>query len=329
MKEVLNYLLTQKTLEKEKTKSILLEIGKGKHNPYQIASFLTIIETRGITTQELAGFREAMLELCLSIDLSEYHGVDIVGTGGDGKNSFNISTATSFVVAASGVNVTKHGNYGVSSLCGSSNLLEHLGIRFSNKPEILKKMLDVSGFCMLHAPLFHPAMKFVSPIRKELQIKTFFNILGPMINPSNPKNQFLGVYNLEIAKLYSGVYKNSDINYAIVYSLDGYDEISLTNDVFINLKGKQITLSPQDFGFSVVQNQKISGGNSIKESAKTFQSILKNESSIEQKNVVLANAGMVLSMVKNTSLQEAIALAKETLESGKAFQSLQKLLTLF
>lgn len=328
MKKILEKLLAGEFLEKQTARSILLEIGEGKQDPYQITVFLAIIEKRGIQSQELAGFQEAMQELSLKVDLSSYEAVDIVGTGGDYKNSFNISTATSLLVAASGVNVTKHGNYGISSICGSSSLLEYLGVKFSNELSWLKKMLDTSGFCMLHAPLFHPAMKFVAPIRKAIQIKTFFNLLGPMINPSSPKNQFLGVSSEQVFDLYSEVYQNSNINYIIVYSLDGYDEISLTSDIKINIGGQQKIMSVKDFGFSPVSNKQISGGNSIAESAKIFQAILKNEANEAQKNVVLVNAAMVLSMVKNITLTEGLTLAKETLESGKAFQALQKLIAL-
>lgn len=326
MKEILNNLLLHQSLSKEEAKSILLKIGQGQCNSFQIASFLTIFAMRPIQPQELSGFGEAMLELCLKVDLSEYEAVDIVGTGGDGKNSFNISTASAFVVAGCGVCVSKHGNYGVSSICGSSSLLEYLGVKFSNQVEDLKEMLEKANFCMLHAPLFHPAMKFVAPIRKELQIKTFFNMLGPMINPSFPKMQFLGVYSLELARLYYYTYQNSNIKYTILHSLDGYDEISLTSDTKIYSNQGETTLSPRDFGFSYISQNEIEGGNSIKESAKIFQAILKNEASEEKKNVVLANAGMVLSSYKNISLKEGVALAKESLESGKALQKFKKLL---
>ena len=326
MKDILNSLLAHKYLTKQQAKSTLLEIGCGKYNSYQIVAFLTIFGVRGIQPQELKGFKEAMLELCLRVDLSQYDGVDIVGTGGDEKNSFNISTASSFVVAASGVNVTKHGNYGVSSVCGSSSLLEYLGVKFSNQKDDLKRMLDRCGFCMLHAPLFHPAMKFVAPLRKALQIKTFFNMLGPMINPSFPKKQFLGVYSLAVARLYHYVYQDSDIDYTIVHSLDGYDEVALTSDVKVYSQKGETTLSPRHFGFSRLANESLRGGVSIKENAKIFQAILKNEASCQQKNVVLANAGLVLSMVKNISILEGVALAKETLVSGKALQALKNLL---
>ena len=328
MKEILNYLIEGNFLEKKEAKSILLEIGQGKHNPYQIASFLTIFSTRKIQPKEFAGFQEAMQELSLKLDLVEYDAIDIVGTGGDNKNSFNISTAASMVVSASGINVTKHGNYGISSICGSSSLLEFLGMKFSNDATQLKKMLDECNFCMLHAPLFHPAMKFLAPIRKELQIKTFFNMLGPLINPSVPKKQFLGVNNLFTAELYSQIYKDSNIRYIILHSLDGYDEISLTHDTWINFCGEKKHYTPQDFCFTKIEPAAILGGKTIAESAKIFEAILKNESSLEQKNVVLANSATAISLAKNIDYDNALSIAKETLESKKAFYNLKKIISL-
>ena len=275
---------------------------------------------RAIHTEEISGFREAMLELSLQVNLKEYQAMDIVGTGGDNKNSFNISTASAFVVAGSGIPVSKHGNYGVSSGCGASNLLEYFGVKFSNKEEDLKRMLDRSCFCMLHAPLFHPAMKYVAPIRKELGVRTFFNMLGPLTNPSLPKIHVLGVFNLELGRLYSYVYQNTNENYAILHSLDGYDEISLTAPVKIFNKEGETTLNPEDFGFSKLQQKDIEGGNSIESSAKIFEAILKNEATESQKNVVLANAGMAIKLYRgNISLAEGLTIAKESLESGKAF----------
>ena len=233
---------------------------------------------------------------------------------------FNISTASAFVVAGSGIPVSKHGNYGVSSGCGASNLLEYFGVKFSNKEEDLKRMLDRSCFCMLHAPLFHPAMKYVAPIRKELGVRTFFNMLGPLTNPSLPKINVLGVFNLELGRLYSYVYQNTNENYAILHSLDGYDEISLTAPVKIFNKEGETTLNPEDFGFSKLQQKDIEGGNSIESSAKIFEAILKNEATESQKNVVLANAGMAIKLYRgNISLAEGLTIAKESLESGKAF----------
>lgn len=328
MKNLLNHLFQHNYLTQEQAKSTLLEIGHGKHNLAQITAFLTVFAMRPINAAELRGFKDAMLELCLKVDLSDYQAMDIVGTGGDEKNSFNISTTTAFVVAGSGINVTKHGNYGVSSNCGSANVLEYLGVKFSNQKDHLCKMLDKTGFCMLHAPLFHPAMKFVAPIRKELQIKTFFNMLGPMINPSFPKKQLLGVYDLELGRLYSYAYQDSKIDYVIIHSLDGYDEVSLTSSTKVYNKDGEKLLTPQDFGFKTIDAKEIKAGDSIKENANLLLAILNNKSSEAKKNVVLANAGLAIQCAKNIPLLKAIALARESLESGKALNVLKKIIDL-
>ena len=233
MKDIINKLISHKTLSKDEAKSILINISSGKFNNSLISSFLTVFMMRNITLEELQGFKEALLELCISIDLSDYNTIDLCGTGGDNKDTFNISTLSAFITAGAGVKVTKHGNYGVSSTCGSSNVLENLGIKFSNDNEFLKTCIEKSGICILHAPLFHPAMKHVAPIRRELGLKTFFNILGPLVNPSFPKNQIVGVFNLELARLYSYLFQKTKKNYSIIFSLDGYDEISLTGSTKI------------------------------------------------------------------------------------------------
>jgi anthranilate phosphoribosyltransferase len=228
MKNILNRLINHETLSKEEAKNVLVNISNGSYNPSQIASFLTVYMMRSISIDELSGFREALLELCVRVDLSDYNTIDLCGTGGDGKDTFNISTLASFVSAGAGIKVAKHGNYGVSSISGSSNVMEKLGVKFSNESGFLQKCVDEAGICILHAPLFHPAMKNVGPIRKELGVRTFFNMLGPMINPSFPKNQLVGVYNLELARKYAYLYQSTDLNYTILHSLDGYDEVSLT-----------------------------------------------------------------------------------------------------
>lgn len=330
MKDLLTYLYKHNRLTREEAKNVLLEIGEGKHNTSQIASLLTVFIMRTINVQELQGFRDAMLQLCKSVDLSDFDAIDIVGTGGDGKDTFNISTLSSFVVAGAGYKVAKHGNYGVSSSCGSSNVLEYLGVKFSNEENDLKNMLDKAGFCMMHAPLFHPAMKHVGPIRKEMQVRTFFNLLGPMINPSFPNKQFLGVFNLDILRLYGYVYQESDADYSIVHAMDGYDEISLTSPVkIVDNKGETI-LEPKDFGLQSLQPSDIYGGSSIEASAKIFTNVLENKGTFGQKEVVLANAGMAIKCASGhqLSLQEGIAAAQESLESGKAYDVLKKLTSL-
>lgn len=268
MKTILNRLIQHETLGKEEAKTVLKNISEGSYNTTQIASFLTVYMMRSITVEELAGFREALLELCLPIDLSDYNTIDLCGTGGDGKNTFNISTLASFVAAGAGIQVAKHGNYGVSSISGSSNVMETLGIKFSNEEVFLKKSIEEAGICILHAPLFHPAMKNVAAIRKELAVKTFFNVLGPMVNPSTPKHQLVGVFSLELARMYAYLYQNTEINFTILHSLDGYDEISLTGNTKIISKNYEQILKPEDLQLKKLQENEIQGGTTIEKSAK-------------------------------------------------------------
>ncbi len=325
MKEILNRLINQETISKDEAKNVLVNISKGLYNTSQIASFLTVYMMRSISIEELDGFREALLELCLAIDLSDFNAVDLCGTGGDGKDTFNISTLASFVTAGAGVKVAKHGNYGVSSSCGSSNVLEHLDIKFSNKESFLQQSIDKVGICILHAPLFHPAMKNVAPIRKELGVKTFFNMLGPMVNPSFPKNQMVGVFNLELARMYGYLYQTTDKNYAILHDLAGYDEISLTDrtKMITNLEDKMIL--PADLGIQSITQSDIYGGKSVKESADIFLKVLEGEGTEAQNNVVCANAGLAISIVNQTSHQVGFELAKESLLGRKALNTFKQL----
>ena len=328
MKDLLNHLYKHNTLTKSEAKAILKEIGEGKHNPIQIASFLTVFIMRNITVEELGGFREAMQEMLIPVDLSDYNGIDIVGTGGDGKDTFNISTTSSFVVAGAGYNVTKHGNYGVSSSVGSSNVLEYLGVEFTNKESKLKESLDKSGFCMMHAQLFHPAMKYAAPVRKDMQVRTFFNMLGPMINPSAPKKQLLGVYNLELLRLYGYLYQQTDVNYTIVHALDVYDEVSLTcpTKVVSRTKGETI-LDPSDFGFRQLEQKELWGGADVKASAKILTDILSGKGTEAQTSAVLANAGLAIQTIESDwSLRDCVAKAKESIDSRKAIKSLNALI---
>jgi len=325
MKDIINNLSSHNTLSKDEAKEVLLNISKGKYNNSHISSFLTIFMMRNITLEELQGFKEALLELCVKIDLSEYNAIDLCGTGGDNKDTFNISTLSAFVTAGAKVNVSKHGNYGVSSSCGSSNVLEFLGIKFSNNKDFLKKSIEKSGICILHAPLFHPAMKNVAPIRKELGLKTFFNILGPLVNPSFPKNQIVGVFNLELARLYSYLFQKTNKNYAIIHSLDGYDEISLTGNVKIITRNEENIFSPQDLSLQKLNSKSISGGETIKESAKIFMDILQNKGTKSQNQVIFANAGLAISTALNTSISEGIEKAKESLKTNKALEAFNKL----
>ena len=325
MKDIINKLSSHNTLSKDEAKEVLLNISKGKYNNSHISSFLTIFMMRNITLEELQGFKEALLELCIKIDLSDYNAIDLCGTGGDNKDTFNISTLSAFVTAGAKVNVSKHGNYGVSSSCGSSNVLEFLGIKFSNNKDFLKKSIEKSGICILHAPLFHPAMKNVAPIRKELGLKTFFNILGPLVNPSFPKNQIVGVFNLELARLYSYLFQKTNKNYAIIHSLDGYDEISLTGNVKIITRNEENIFSPQDLSLQKLNSKSINGGETIKESAKIFMNILQNKGTKSQNQVIFANAGLAISTALNISIEDGIEKAKEALKSNKAFEAFNKL----
>ncbi|CAI2769274.1 anthranilate phosphoribosyltransferase [Flavobacterium collinsii] len=325
MKNILNKLINHEVLSKEEAKDVLINISSGAYNPSQISAFLTVFMMRSITIDELSGFREALLELCIRVDLSAYNAIDLCGTGGDGKDTFNISTLASFVAAGAGIKVAKHGNYGVSSISGSSNVMEKMGIKFSNDPAFLEKCIDQAGICVLHAPLFHPAMKNVGPIRKELAVKTFFNMLGPMVNPSFPKNQLVGVFNLELARMYAYLYQNTDVNFTILHSLDGYDEISLTGPTKIITSDMEGMLKPEDFNVRLLSQREIEGGRTIEESADMFVSIISGKGSEAQNNVVCANAAMAISTVTKCSPQEGFKQAKESLFSGKALNVLKKL----
>jgi len=323
MKTTLNQLFEHRTLSEKDAYDILLRIGKGDFNQAQIAAFLTVYLMRNIAVDELKGFQNALLDLCLKVDFSDFNTIDVCGTGGDGKDTFNISTLAAFVVAGAGYKVAKHGNYGVSSSCGSSNVLEHLGYTFTNDEDTLKRQLDKANFCMMHAPLFHPAMKNVGPIRRELGIKTFFNMLGPIVNPSFPKNQLAGVYSLEIARIYNYLLQNSGKNYTILHSLDGYDEISLTGKFkVITQQGEQL-LSPNDIGLNQLAQADIFGGKTVADAAKIFVAVLENKSTEAQQNVVLANAAFAIKTFEpNKSIADCLALAKESIESGKAYEAL-------
>lgn len=325
MREILNRLINQETISKKEAKNVLVNISKGIYNTSQIASFLTVYMMRSISVEELDGFREALLELCLPINLSDFNTIDLCGTGGDGKDTFNISTLASFVTAGAGVKVAKHGNYGVSSSCGSSNVLEHLGIRFSNEEAFLQRSIDKAGICVLHAPLFHPAMKNVAPIRKELGVKTFFNMLGPMVNPSFPQNQMVGVFNLELARMYGYLYQTTDKNYAILHDLAGYDEISLTDRTKMITNEEDKMVIPSDLGIEQITEDAIYGGKTVSESAEIFEKVLRAEGTEAQSNVVCANAGLAISVVNKISHREGFELAKESLYGKKALHVFKQL----
>lgn len=328
MKELLNRLINQESISAEEAKNVLVNISKGDYNQSQIASFLTVYMMRSITIEELRGFRDALLELCIPVDVSDYNTIDLCGTGGDGKDTFNISTLSSFITAGAGVHVTKHGNYGVSSACGSSNVMEYLGIKFTNDIDFLKQSLNQAGICVLHAPLFHPAMKNVAPIRRALGVKTFFNMLGPMVNPAFPKNQMVGVFNLELLRLYGYLYQESDKNYAVVHALDGYDEISLTGKTKVISNQAETLFEPKDLDIPQVKQTEIYGGNTVEQAAKLFIKIINGEGTKAQNNVVCANAGLAIATAKQIPHKDGFELAKQSLLGGKAKQSLETLIEL-
>lgn len=329
MKRILQYLFEHKTLSRESAKEALVNIGKGVYNEHEVTAFMTVYLMRSITIEELQGFRDALLELCVKADLEQYEAMDIVGTGGDGKNTFNISTLACFIVAAAGQKVAKHGNYGASSVSGASNVMEQMGYVFSNNNDKLKKELETANICFLHAPLFHPALKTVGPIRKNLAMRTFFNMLGPMANPANPAYQLVGVYNLEMARIYNYLLQTGGKPFTIIHSLDGYDEISLTSDTKVITHEGERVMTPEQLGKRMVMASDISGGDSVEEAAAIFRKILKGEGSWAQNAVVLANAAMALHCTgKYESYNAAYDAAVESLESGKAWRGLELLIGL-
>lgn len=326
MKEILNDLIEYKSLTKDNARQVLMELASGKYNNSQMAAFMTVYMMRNITIDELQGFRDAMLELCVRVEFDQPV-MDLCGTGGDGKNTFNISTLASFIVAAAGQPVAKHGNYGVSSVCGSSNLLAYFGHEFTNNVDELKRSLESCNMCFMHAPLFHPAMKNVGPIRKELGVKTFFNMLGPMVNPAFPKRQMVGVFSLELARQYGYLYQATDTRFLILHALDGYDEVSLTGDVKTYTQSGEGLVTPSDFAMDVVQPAEIVGGTTVEDSAKIFQAVLEGEGTPAHRNVAIANAALALHAADaSLDLHTTTGLAAEALDSGKALKTFRKFL---
>ncbi len=329
MKEILQFLFDHKTLSRDDAKMILTNIAQGKYNDPEIASFISVYLMRSITTDELSGFRDALLDLCIPVDLSDYNTIDVCGTGGDEKNTFNISTLAAFVIAGAGEYVAKHGNYSVSSSCGSSNVLEYYGYKFTNDTEVLKKQIDEAGICFLHAPLFNPAMKNVAPVRKSLRVKTFFNMLGPMVNPAFPKNQMIGVYSLEVARLYNYIYQETDKSFCIVHSLDGYDEISLTGAFRVLSRDTEQIIQPADIGLEKLDPTSIYGGKSVEEASKIFLDVLEGKGNRQQNQVVIANAAYGLkTMNPGKSIEQCIEQAEQSLYNQKALKSFKHLTTI-
>ena len=329
MKELLYKMFGHKSLSKEEAKQVLLNISDGRYNDSQLSAFMTVFLMRSITTEELAGFREAILERRVVVDLDCHDAIDIVGTGGDGKNTFNISTAACFTVAGAGIPVVKHGNYGATSVSGASNVMEQHGVKFTSDVDQMRRSMEQCNIAYLHAPLFNPALKAVAPIRKGLAVRTFFNMLGPLVNPVLPTYQLLGVYNLPLLRLYTYTYQESKTKFAVVHSLDGYDEISLTNEFKVATCGNEKIYTPEGLGFARYQDTDLDGGQTPEDAAKIFDNIMNNTATEAQKNVVVINAAFAIQVVRpEKTIEECIALAKESLESGRALATLKKFIEL-
>ena len=327
MRKILNHLFEQKTLNRSEAEEVLTNIATNKYSDSEIAAFITVYLMRSITVEELSGFRDALLNKCIRIDLSDFKTIDVCGTGGDGKDTFNISTLSAFVLAGAGIKVAKHGNYGVTSACGSSNIMEHFGYKFSSDSDKLKREIDGTGVCFLHAPLFNPAMKTVVPIRRALKVKTFFNMLGPLVNPSFPENQFIGVYSLELARLYNYLLQSSSCNYSIIHSLDGYDEISLTSEFKYILNGAEQIISPGNLDYEKTIPADLHGGKTVNEAAGIFIDILKGTGTKAQNNVVIVNSQMaVRCFYPSKSLDECRGIAEDSLLGRKALGAFSRLI---
>ncbi len=325
MKQILNRLFEHQYLTTDEAADVMYNIGSGKYNENQIAAFISVFLMRSITIEELSGFQKSLLELAINVDLSEYNPIDIVGTGGDQKNTFNISTLSCLVLAGAGYKVCKHGNYGATSVSGSSNAMEQHGVKFTSDKNILKKSIEETNLVYLHAPLFNPAMKTVAPIRKALGVKTFFNLLGPLVNPARPKKQCLGVYNLKMARLYEYIYQKNGVDFAIVHSLDGYDELSLTGDMKIVRNDSELVLKPENLGFEPADEIELFGGETVNEASALFDRILENRCTKSQKDVVLANSAIAIQISEpGMSFADAVSVARESLESGRALNNFKR-----
>lgn len=329
MKQILYRLFEHQYLGREEARNILQNIAEGRYNDSQIASLITVFLMRSISVEELTGFREALLEMRVPVDLSEYKPIDIVGTGGDGKNTFNISTCSCFVVAGAGYNVVKHGNYGATSVSGASNVMEQHGVKFTNDIGKLRTSMDTCHIAYLHAPLFNPALKAVAPVRKSLGVRSFFNMLGPLVNPVMPTYQLLGVYNLPLLRLYNYTYQESGTRFAVVQSLDGYDEISLTADFKVAMPEKEKLYTPEMLGFKRCTEADLDGGETPEEAARIFDAVLGNKATEAQKSCVIANSAFAIQVIcPEKKIETCIAEARESLESGKALATFRKFISL-
>lgn len=329
MKQILNRLFEHQYLRSEEAAEIMINIGSGKYNEHQIAAFISVFLMRSITVDELAGFQKALLDMCHRVDLSEFDPIDIVGTGGDEKNTFNISTLSGIVLAGAGYKVSKHGNYGATSVSGSSNAMEQHGVKFTSDVDKLRRSIEETNLAYLHAPLFNAALKTVAPIRKSLGVRTFFNLMGPLVSPVIPRRQCLGVYNLKMARLYNYTYQHTGVDFAIIHSLDGYDELSLTGDMKIIRNSGEELVKPADLGFDLIRPEELFGGDTIEKASLLFDCILENNCTEAQKNVVLVNSAVAIQVIcPELSFSDAVAQARESLESGKALKNFKKFLEL-
>ena len=325
MKTILTRLFNHEELTAEESRQILLNISRGIYPEAQIAALLTVFQMRGITVDELTGFREALMETRVPIDFAPYRPIDIVGTGGDGKNTFNISTCACFIVAGAGYKVAKHGNYGTTSVSGASNVIEQHGVRFTNNPDILKRSMEECNIAYLHAQLFNPAMKTVGSVRKALGVRTLFNLLGPLVNPCKPAYQLLGVADLSQMRLYTNVFYKLGIDFAVVNSLDNYDEISLTDEFKVMTRNYERIYRPQALGFSAVRPEELSGGACKEDAARIFDNVLNNRAEAAQTQCVIVNAAFAIQVMEpEKEIEECIAIARESLESGRALKTLKK-----
>lgn len=325
MKTLLQYLFTGNSLSEDQAYTALKEIASGSQKDVQVAAFLAVYNMRIPTIDELTGFRKAMFDLATPVKLKYPNTIDIVGTGGDGKNTFNISTAAAFVCAGAGAKVVKSGNYGFTSISGASNIIEYLNIPFATTSQAINTQLEQSNISFIHAPVFHTAFKHIAPLRKDLQVKTIFNLLGPLVNVCDPTIAVIGVHNDLVGKLYKEVLLKTDKQFAVVHALDGYDEISLTGDTKIFTRKSTKLHTPQSFGFKQISQASLLGGNSIAENAKIFTDILSSKGTKEQNSVVLANAALAIMLYEQNSYNAALSMAEESLYGGKAFNCLNAL----
>ena len=329
MKKILQYLFEHKTLSREEAKEILIQISEGQYSEHEVTSFVTVFLMRSITIQELMGFRDALLSLAVRVNLGADDAIDIVGTGGDGKDTFNISTLACFIVAGTGQKVIKHGNYGASSVSGASNVMEKMGYKFKNEEAPLANEVKEAGICFLHAPLFHPALKAVGPMRRNMGVRTFFNMLGPIVNPAQPKYQLIGVYNNEMARIYNYVLQSLEKDFTLIHSMDGYDEISLTADTKVVTNQGEFVKSPIELANIKLTQESLHGGDTVDAAAAIFKNILEGKGTEAQNAVVLANAAMALMVTgKYEQYEAAFAAAETSLKTGAAHQALQKLISL-